>query len=240
MPAHSDGPRPRGVLSESDRRYLRDPEAYADEHSRQSLQDRRKAIRKRTRNAVLDFYVLQEYLDEDLRDLIFGGEAQKQQRLWGGMVAATALFYEIHEREGWDFGHFLESVVDQMWQTVARAPTGKARAGEIAWDPPLEDRRAEARVFVTAEKKFRRGDPLTNRELGVLVKHGGRLVDENLDVLRERLQEISREEWREDTADQIDTRAGMFEPGEISPPDTLAAVLEGGDEDESDAAIDDE
>lgn len=50
--------RPRGVLSESDRAYLRNFEAWTAERSRQSRTKRKKAIRQRTINAIRDFALL--------------------------------------------------------------------------------------------------------------------------------------------------------------------------------------
>lgn len=71
MPSDPDASRPRGVLSGADRRYLKDPESYAQEHSRQSVRERKKAIRERTRNALLDFQILFEELPPEERKKIF-------------------------------------------------------------------------------------------------------------------------------------------------------------------------
>jgi hypothetical protein len=58
--------RPRGILSESDREYLRSPDRYADEYSAQSVHKRQNAIRQRVRNAVLDVPLLVGQLEDEL------------------------------------------------------------------------------------------------------------------------------------------------------------------------------
>lgn len=55
--------RPRGVLSEADRSYLRNSEGY----SRQAAHARENAILERTQNAILDFTLLWEEWDRDQR-----------------------------------------------------------------------------------------------------------------------------------------------------------------------------
>lgn len=63
--------RGRGVLSESDRRYLRDPDA--DEFSRQARYRRRNAIPERVWNAFVDGQVLYNELSAERRREIFDG-----------------------------------------------------------------------------------------------------------------------------------------------------------------------
>lgn len=55
--------RPRGILTEADREFLRNSEEY----SRQAAHARQNAILERTRNAILDFTLLWEQWDHDER-----------------------------------------------------------------------------------------------------------------------------------------------------------------------------
>jgi hypothetical protein len=56
-------PRPRGVLSEADRRYLTNP----DEYSKQASYERRRAIIERAHEALHDFPLLVSQLDDESR-----------------------------------------------------------------------------------------------------------------------------------------------------------------------------
>lgn len=55
-----DGGRPRGILTTADRDYL----LAADEYSRQASHNRRTEITKRTTNAILDFWLLADRLED--------------------------------------------------------------------------------------------------------------------------------------------------------------------------------
>ena len=60
--------RPRGILSQADREYLvSDKSGY----SHQAQHKRKKAIKERIANALLDFALIEDHLDEELREDIF-------------------------------------------------------------------------------------------------------------------------------------------------------------------------
>jgi hypothetical protein len=64
--------RPRGILSEADRKYLLATEQEReDSYSRQAQNLRQREITSRLRNAVRDFRILNEELASELRDRIF-------------------------------------------------------------------------------------------------------------------------------------------------------------------------
>lgn len=68
MTSDENGPekRPRGILTEADRKFLRNREEY----SRQAAHARQEAVVERTRNAILDFSLLFDNLtDEDWTDI---------------------------------------------------------------------------------------------------------------------------------------------------------------------------
>ncbi|GAB6880624.1 hypothetical protein JCM17823_28980 [Halorubrum gandharaense] len=64
----ADGDRPRGILTPSDRDFLLGRKTDYTEHSRKQKRNR---IRRRVRNAVLDFSILFEYLEERDRNTVF-------------------------------------------------------------------------------------------------------------------------------------------------------------------------
>lgn len=62
--------RDRGILTESDRRYIKNP----GEFSRQAAHQRQEAIRDRLREAVRDFQLLADDVDQQVYDELFGPE----------------------------------------------------------------------------------------------------------------------------------------------------------------------
>ena len=62
--------RPRGILSKSDRRFLLN-ESYREGLEPQSRRNIRSRIRERLRHAIIDFYVLDGYLDDRDRNQVF-------------------------------------------------------------------------------------------------------------------------------------------------------------------------
>jgi len=78
--------RPRGILSPADRRFLR---GDADLQSEQSVYDARYRIRQRVHNALLDFSLLFERLDDRDREQVFDGS----EDLTAAIVDAVAFLY---------------------------------------------------------------------------------------------------------------------------------------------------
>lgn len=120
----TDDDRERGILTPADRDYLRNP----DEYSRQASHQREQAIRKRTRDALLDSTVLFENLDEDLRKDIFGvdtgGKSPSERREWAhvedGAAAFIAFLYlALNERFGGGGGGGFESTLKNAMSRVA-------------------------------------------------------------------------------------------------------------------------
>lgn len=79
----NDGTRTRGILSDADKTYLKNPEEYAANHSRPAVLDRRRAIRERTTRAIHDFGVLAVEMNEEARREIF--PASRQGEEWGDL-----------------------------------------------------------------------------------------------------------------------------------------------------------
>jgi hypothetical protein len=77
--------RDRGVLTEADRKYLKNP----DDYSRQASYQREDAIRNRIRNAVLDFQMLATDVDQRVYDELFGAERFGYENDDGDSVAGT-------------------------------------------------------------------------------------------------------------------------------------------------------
>lgn len=100
--------RPRGILSEADRKYLvRDARERKEAYSYQAQRSRRLAIVERTSNAIRDFSVLFEELDEgELEKVAENVEMRGEERVMGGprppsvpITDALAFIYLLHEGE---------------------------------------------------------------------------------------------------------------------------------------------
>lgn len=63
--------RKNAMLTTEDRRWLTGDKEYEGEHAKQQRYQRRKDIRERVRNSVLDFTILFEHLDDDQCEAIF-------------------------------------------------------------------------------------------------------------------------------------------------------------------------
>ncbi|MFC6835735.1 hypothetical protein [Halomarina ordinaria] len=64
--------RKNAMLTTEDRRWLTGEKVYEGEHAKQQRYQRRRDIRERIRNALLDFTTLFEHLDADERAKLFG------------------------------------------------------------------------------------------------------------------------------------------------------------------------
>lgn len=97
--------RPRGILSKRDRQFLLE-ESYREDLAPQSQRNVRSRIRDRLRNAILDFYLLDEYLDNQDREQVF---SEVDEGLEEGLHATLALLYRaadenVHTFESWFAG----------------------------------------------------------------------------------------------------------------------------------------
>lgn len=80
--------RPRGMLTEADRRYLRGEEQFDNENTENSKRHR---IRKRIRNAILDFSVAHDNLQRNDVGMIYNDE--EKHELQDAMIDALAFLY---------------------------------------------------------------------------------------------------------------------------------------------------
>lgn len=151
--------RGRGILTPEDRAYLRGETEY--EHQQSEI-NTRKRIRSRLRNAILDFTLLFEHLDDSDRQQVF--EQLKKEEFGNGpspdasdtpyvslpaprgVVHAIALFYLEHQRTE-DF----ESTVLEALSAAAHK-RGDFRDPTVSIDNPL------GMDVDTLEQQLERGD----------------------------------------------------------------------------------
>ncbi len=71
--------RKNAMLTTEDRRWLTGEKHYEGEHAKQQRYQRRRDIRERVYNSLLDFAILFEHLEEDEREKLFGTPGTKQE-----------------------------------------------------------------------------------------------------------------------------------------------------------------
>lgn len=87
----SNPDRPRGVLTPADRKFLR---GESELKSKQSRRDARLRIRNRIENAILDFSILFEELEErDLVNVFSSDSVEEKDAFQDGIVDALAFLY---------------------------------------------------------------------------------------------------------------------------------------------------
>ena len=160
------GGRDRGILSEADRAYLRGETEFA---SVQSERNARARIRDRLFEAIRDFELLVEGLDDHDRELVFGkrfGNADGATA-FDALVSAQALLYRGIGDTDIDFATVLHEAVN-----VAEASEG--RAATVDLDVTYERLSPESLLH-----KLESGEELSLTELAYLHGHD--------DVSRDRL-----------------------------------------------------
>lgn len=73
--------RKNAMLTTEDRRWLTGEKHYEGEHAKQQRYQRRRDIRERVYNSLLDFAILFEHLEADERKKLFGTPGTKQKSL---------------------------------------------------------------------------------------------------------------------------------------------------------------
>lgn len=183
----NDDNRGRGVLSGSDRRYLRDP----DEFSRQARYRRRDAIPERVWNAFLDGRVLHNHLSDEQRRAIFRGWEDFAERVeaegdgerlsdrydiaesrgeWLERIAAERgfagwfafLYVGVSESEKFEFADILETAVRRAERSRGREVSSFSFEVESQPNPSIDELRT----------RFEQRDELTASEISRLREAG--------------------------------------------------------------------
>lgn len=90
LEAAADADRPRGILTPSDRDFLLGRKTDYTEHSEKQKRNR---IRRRVRNAVLDFSILFEYLEERDRETVFDPDDEERDAYTQGITDMLAFLH---------------------------------------------------------------------------------------------------------------------------------------------------
>jgi hypothetical protein len=86
----ADADRPRGILTPSDRDFLLGRKTDYTDHSKKQKRNR---IRRRVRNAILDFSILFEYLEERDRETVFDPDDEDRDAYTQGITDMLAFLH---------------------------------------------------------------------------------------------------------------------------------------------------
>ncbi|MEY7852043.1 hypothetical protein AB7C87_22895 [Natrarchaeobius sp. A-rgal3] len=86
----ADADRPRGILTPSDRDFLLGRKTDYTDHSKKQKRNR---IRRRVRNAILDFSILFEYLEERDRNTVFDPDDDEREAYTQGITDMLAFLH---------------------------------------------------------------------------------------------------------------------------------------------------
>lgn len=173
--------RNRGILSPEDREYLWDQTDYKYEQSKYQARER---IRNRVENAILDFFDLEFMLSEDDRSRIFD---EFPSNLQDHLILAHRFFYR---GLNYDADIFEDIIEQSVYEAENHRYRQQNKSGHVSVDVSIHiDRTSEPEELL---ERLDRGEPLTDREIGTLVRTGN-LSTEQLDGLVEKSQEESVE-----------------------------------------------
>ncbi|SFS07894.1 hypothetical protein SAMN05216559_3314 [Halomicrobium zhouii] len=86
----ADSDRPRGILTPSDRDFLIGRKTDYTDHSKKQKRNR---IRRRVRNAILDFSILFEYMEERDRETVFDPDDEDRDAYTRGITDVLAFLH---------------------------------------------------------------------------------------------------------------------------------------------------
>lgn len=196
----------RAMFADVDREYLNGDREYP--HRQQGYR-REITIRDRFHGGLRDLRTLQRTRNEKALEKILDLEQIEQRETRDDMVAAIALFFELHEIAGWDFEDTLTRAIEEAYayapdrrETLTRRVVdGRARLPETKPAPSINE------INERVQEKIANGERLTDREVRLVVKHGS---INTVPLLREYLQERRKEESREDSLARFDDDLKAF------------------------------
>lgn len=166
MSGETPDKRERGVLSEADRRYIADPEAYAEGRHRQSVREREQAIRQRLGDSILDLSYLFDQLPADIRRDVFAPDAPDADVLDGATADGIAFVYEAM-REFW--GHPRE---DRIEDAIRRVEEREYSDGYIVDVDVSITPRPVGGLAKEGAKKIHDGEEVSDAEVRAMLQQG--------------------------------------------------------------------
>lgn len=185
MPAPEN--RPRGILTPNDRSLLL---GHNDYKHQQQYSDRRRTIRKRITNGILDFSTIQYLLRERDRKRIFDDPARaadiEEAQFHESIRAMLYWTYFGLKEQNYDFSSLLSEAIERAETDFAREYSGRSVDISVQFDVDVTRSHDIDDVISLLEK----GGPIhSNRLYDLLQMSGGVPIDTSkLDTVRVRFQ----------------------------------------------------
>lgn len=173
--------RGRGILTQSDREFLL---GRKSDYTEQSRRQKRSRIRRRVRNAVLDFPILFEHLNERDREMVFDPDDGHREEYTRGITDMLAFLHLGTMGYYTPFKHMLSEGVNRAEQALAGS---EYRLVTVEFNvDPVGQIDVDEVVDKLADERFAE---LTDEELQAFVRLLGESESFSADELREDLRE---------------------------------------------------
>jgi hypothetical protein len=201
----ADADRPRGILTPSDRDFLLGRKTDYTDHSKKQKRNR---IRRRVRNAILDFSILFEYMEERDRNTVFDPDDDERDAYTQGITDTLAFLHLGTMGYYTPFNDMLSEGVGKAEQRLAGSnyrmvnvefsvePVGQIDVDEVV--TKLEDEEfaqltdEELRAFVRLLTMSEEFSPETTREeIKDRVDEYTRRVNESAEARERKLEELT-------------------------------------------------
>lgn len=163
----SETQRSRGVLTRSDREFLRGEKEY---QSKEAAINKRRDIRQRIANGILDFPLISRGLLDKDRQKLFSqmAEGDDETKQYVDGIKALLSWIYVGLKEGkYDAKRIFESAVEIGEGEVGLAGTAKI----VQTDVNLSVRTREIEGVIQTIEKLERGDPVEAHQLYPLVRN---------------------------------------------------------------------
>lgn len=201
---YTDTDRERGMLSDADRAYLLGEATMTHEQSKRNAEAR---IRRRVRNAILDFDLLLHTLSTKDRRQLFE-DVHDETEFLDALRAMVAFTYLGTREQGLAFDEVLVPAVRSSEEAYAAKRHGSNVSVEVAFDVETT---VEATLDGLADR-IEAGEPITPRQLFTLVVEGDRDLREYDEIALVRADDGVDDEFLERLATYLEAEVDHVTP----------------------------
>ena len=197
-------PRFNQMLESKDRDYLDGELNYPNSESKSR---RERELTDRVYGALDDFRFLQRKIQGRVWEKLRDPDPTHPVDARDGMVAAMALFYEIHQTNNWDFEDTLRRALEGAYSYgSARRDLPRRTVDDVEFEATTHSGLNPGEVKQRVRRKLENGEDLTDYEIAEAVRAGGLDTTRWLgEYLRDQQRERGREEWLERVRQDIET-----------------------------------
>lgn len=197
-------PRENTMLESKDRKYLRGEINYAQPEGESR---RERELTDRVYGALDDFQFLQQKAQGRVWQKLRNPDPTPAVDARDGMAATMAIFFEIHEANGWDFEDTVRRAIEGAYSYGAsRRDLQRKVVDNVDLHVETHDTPSPSEVRQRVQRKLRNGESLTDYEIAEAAKAGDLDTLHWLqDYLRERRSKEQSEEWIDHALEDIET-----------------------------------